>query len=510
MIRINHAYMEIYMRQSRFPLLSAPRTLALVMGLAIATPWVVSAAPPADPSQPGGPAMSKELLTAMRRDLGLDAQQAARYLDAERSAMTRIPEVKRRLGAAYAGSWLERGDDGRFRLVVASTRADAAAQVEDLAAKTQLVARSLAQLDAAKAGLDAIGKQRKPDRGIHTWYVDVKTNQVVVEADPMAQHAALDFVAASGVDAAAVRFVQSRGEPRPTNIIGGERYNLATGGWCSIGFPVTRGADTGFATAGHCGAVGTNTNGVNGIVQGTFAGSNFPGNDMAWVRITNQASWPLRNWVTNYAGGTVPIVGQQQAAIGAAVCRSGGNTGYRCGTITANNVTVNYAAGAVFGLTSSSACVGFGDSGGSFITPAGQAQGVTSGGQNLGANDNCAQNPPVTFHQPLVPLLNAYGLTLFTGAGGGAAPTITRFVCPNYNDSGAGRYWCFVEYTSATPANAVWSGASGTTYNSPGLSEFTGRCLSGQRLRLTVTVTNAAGSTARTSALFSCPTGPIP
>ena len=494
--------LEIHSPSSRYGIAAA-----LTLSAAMIVPFAADAAAPQDPS---ASAVSKELLSAMRRDLGLDAQQATRYLDAERSAMARTPEAKKRLGAAYAGSWLEHGKDGRFRLVVAATNADAAAQARALGAETRIVKRSLAQLDAAKSQLDRVGKQRKADPGIHVWYVDVKTNQVVVEAEFKAQDAALDLVARSGVDAAAVRFKESRGRPMPANIIGGERYNLP-GGWCSIGFPVTRGADTGFATAGHCGTVGTATTGTNGLAQGVFDGSTFPGADSAWVRITNPGPWPLQNWVTNYAGGTVPINGSTQAPIGAAICRSGGNTGYRCGTVNADNVTVNYSAGAVFGLTSTSACVGFGDSGGAYITPAGQAQGVTSGGQFVaGTNDNCASNPPVSFHQPIVPLLNQYGLTLFTGAAGGAPPTITGFACPNYGDSGGGQYLCYITYTSGSAASVAWTGASGTTSNYTGGSEFFGRCTAGQYLRLTATVTNASGSASRTSARFACPTGPIP
>lgn len=496
------------MRVIRYSSPNRSLTAALVLSAAMLAPIAAHAAPPQEESNT---AVNKQLLTAMRRDLGLDAQQATRYLDAERSAMARTPAVMKRLGAAYAGSWLEHGKDGRFRIVVAATNADAAAQARALGVETRIVRHSLAQLNAAKSQLDRVGKQRKADPGIHVWYVDVKTNQVVVEAEFKAQDAALDLVARSGVDAAAVRFQESKGRPMPVNIIGGERYNLPGGGWCSLGFPVTRGADTGFATAGHCGTVGTTTTGTNGLAQGVFDGSTFPGADSAWVRITNPGSWPLQNWVTNYAGGTVPINGSTQAPIGAAICRSGGNTGYRCGTVSANNVTVNYSAGAVYGMTSTSACVGFGDSGGAYITPAGQAQGVTSGGQFVaGTNDNCASNPPVSFHQPIVPLLNQYGLTLFTGATGGALPTVTSFVCPNRGDSGGGQYICYLTYTSGSAASVAWTGASGTTSNYTGGSEFFGRCTSGQSLRLTATVTNASGSVSRTSVRFACPTGPIP
>jgi streptogrisin C len=354
------------------------------------------------------------MLQAMQRDLGLDARQAARYLEVERSATARLPEARRSLGTAYAGSWIEHGKDGRFRLVIATTDAASAERARGFGAEARVFKRSLAQLESAKQELDRLGRQRKPDSGIHTWYIDLKTNQVVIEADHEARDAALDFAALSDIDAAAVRFRESRGVPQTTQIVGGERYNVP-GDSCSIGFPVTRGTETGFVTAGHCGTAGTTTTGTNGVAQGTFVASNFPGADMGWVRITNTASWPLRNWVTDYAGGNVPIFGSTVVPVGSMVCRSGATTGYRCGTITATNVTVNYSQGTVFGLTSSSACAGRGDSGGSFITPAGQAQGVTSGGQfPFGGNNNCTSNPPVTFYQPLQPLLNQYGLTLFT------------------------------------------------------------------------------------------------
>ncbi len=460
-----------------------------------------------NPSGPTNTAIGKELLLAMRRDLGLDAQQATQYLDAERSAMAQAPEAMKRLGNAYAGSWIEHGKDGRFRLVIAATNAEGAAKARAFGAETRIVQRNLAQLNAAKSQLDRIGKQRKADPGIHVWYVDVETNQVVIETEFNAQDAAIDLVARSGMDAAMVRFKESKGQPMPASIIGGERYNLPGGGWCSIGFPVTRGADAGFATAGHCGGVGTATTGINGLAQGVFDGSNFPGADSAWVRITNPGPWPLQSWVTNYAGGAVPIIGSTQAPIGAAICRSGGKTGYRCGRVNANNITVNYAAGAVFGLTRTSACLGFGDSGGAYITPAGQAQGVASGGQFLpGTNDNCASNPPVSFHQPIVPLLNQYGLTLtlFTGS----PPSDVSLTCPIPGPSTGGQYVCNVNYSSLIPATVTWSGGNGSGSNIGNHSSmYVGTCSAGQWIQITAVVSNATGSVSTTSPSFLCPAG---
>jgi S1-C subfamily serine protease len=509
--RPHNRYGDFDMREFRRFNRQSHSALAIALSAAVFASFSANAAPPQAPSTSANQSIDKALLAAMRRDLGLDTEQATRYLGAERSAMARTPAVMKRLGDRYAGSWLEADKKGDFRMVVATTDADGVAQARALGADTRLVKRSLAQLDAAKAELDRAGKQRRRDPRIHSWYVDVRTNQVVVEAEYKAQEAALDFVASTGIDAGAVRFQESQGKPVPVDdIIGGLPY-LTPGSGCSIGFPVTRGADTGFATAGHCGTVGTTTSGVNGLLQGVFDGSTFPGTDMGWVRITNIGAWTLRNFVSDYAGGSVAIAGSTQAPVGAAVCRSGQTTGYRCGSITANNVTVNYPQGATFGLTRTSACVGFGDSGGSYITPAGQAQGVTSGGIiPSNASNNCGSSSPVSYHQPILPLLNQYGLSLFTGAGSGV-PTITRFNCPDYNNSGGGTYICTVQYTSATPASVVWTGGGGSTiYDDVGYSEINGICKQSQTRQLTATITNSAGSVSRTSVRFACPVGPIP
>ena len=92
--------------------------------------------------------------------------------------------------------------------------------------------------------------------------------------------------------------------------------------------------------------------------------------------------------------------------------------------------------------------------------------------------------------------------TLGGGGGGGTPPTITNFLCPDYANSGGGMYWCEVTYSSATPATVRWPNGSGGLY-------YTGRCSSGSRPTVTVTVSNAYGSVS-SSRTFTCPTGPIP
>lgn len=130
--------------------------------------------------------------------------------------------------------------------------------------------------------------------------------------------------------------------------------------------------------------------------------------DFGKVDVTSSA-WSLSGTVNRYGGGDVAVKGSAEAPIGASVCRSGSTTGWHCGTITAKNQTVIYInGGLVGGLTETTACAEPGDSGGSFITGTGQAQGMTSGGSG-----DCKEGGETLF-QPVKEALNAYGLTLVT------------------------------------------------------------------------------------------------
>lgn len=362
---------------------------------------------------------SAAMRVALQRDLGLTTIEVPRYLDTERLAMRKQAEAQRMLGASYAGSWLERDATGTLQFVVATTQKTQATKARALGANTRVVQRSLAKLETVMSQLNrgqaAPGKRSARggmDPAIHSWRIDLRSNTVVVVTDIGAQDKAVDFIAASGADVDAIRFETSKARPQPTyDIRGGDPYN-----GCSIGFSVRQGTDTGFATAGHCGGVNTPVSGQNGIAIGYVAGSQFPGADQAWVRNTNPGAWVIRPWVNTYNGGNLNIIGNQEVPIGGTVCRSGATTGWRCGVITARNVTVNYGNGPTNGLVQANACVGFGDSGGSFVSANGEAQGVTSGGGIPGgSNNNCGfGTAAATYYQPIQPLLNAYGLVLDT------------------------------------------------------------------------------------------------
>lgn len=337
-----------------------------------------------------------EMLVAMQRDLDLSPTEAVERLANDEEAGHTERKLRQQLAGHFGGAWLT--DDQR--LIVAVTDVRQARQIHATGARPWVVSHSENDLDSTKSALDEIDSP--PADAVSGWYVDVTTNTVVVQAQPSEIETAVEFVDASGVDPAMVRIEESTDAPELYyDIRGGDAYYPGSSR-CSIGFAVTRG----FVTAGHCGSAGTSTRGHNQVAQGVIRGSVFPGSDMAWVE-TN-SSWTSQPWVNRYSGNIV-VNGSQEASIGAAVCRSGSTTGYRCGTITAKNQTVNYSQGSVRGLTRTSACAEPGDSGGSFIASGINAQGVTSGGSG-----NCTFGG-TTFFQPVNPILSRYNLTLVTG-----------------------------------------------------------------------------------------------
>lgn len=365
-----------------------------------------------------------DLATAMERDLKITQSELTQYTQAEKLAASLEQQAKFQFGDDYAGSWMERVSEGVYEHVVATSGKLPLLQSTRMAADGANVKQVVFSLDQLNAGMsilnDAMEKvatssatlssaATQPIDGIHSWYVDVRTNAIVLSVDPNSIYDATQWIADSDIDADMVRIEESTGKPSTMiDIYGGQAWS-----GCSVGFPVTRGNTKGFVTAGHCGGRGTSIT-INGSRIGSLRGSSYPGDDMAWGRVRRQDS--LQPFVSSYNGGTpndIRVNGTQEAAIGASICRSGRTTGYRCGTIVSRNASVNYGNGRVSGLTQSTACAGRGDSGGSWISGGGQAQGVTSGGQlPAGRNDNCSVDTPVTWFQPVREILDRYGLTI--------------------------------------------------------------------------------------------------
>lgn len=395
-------------------------------GLLVVSPLSLVVAMAASAAEPSG-AMPDSVRAAMQRDLGLTSAQLSQYLKIERLAALQEKQLAHAQGRAFAGSWIERNASGGYQLVVATT----SIRSQKAAAGVQIrqARRSLDELTSSKSRLDAVlASEGKAPDGVYGWYVDLPSNSVVVSVGKGGQQAGIDFVAASGIDAQSVRLETAEEQPSlRVDLKGGLGYLRNPGdGYlyaCSVGFNVTQGSNPGFVSAGHC---GTATEVVYfepsqwtlGPRLGTFAASSFPapgqtGNDYSWVRV--DATHTLSPTVYGYGSGDVTVRGSTEAAVGAAICRSGRTSGWRCGTIEAKNQTVAYSSGeTILNLTRTTACSEGGDSGGSFITGPGQAQGVLSGGSGS-CKGKQPNNRTRSFFQPLLPILQAYGLNLRTG-----------------------------------------------------------------------------------------------
>ncbi|MFF9044221.1 alpha-lytic protease prodomain-containing protein [Streptomyces parvulus] len=381
-----------------------------------ALPSAATAAPPPAPAPeaaaartPAAAAPSARMLRAMERDLALAPGQAAARLANETEAGTRAGMLRNTLGDRFAGAWVSGATSAE--LTVATTDAADTAAIEAGGAKAAVVEHGLAELRSIKEKLDAAAVRVRTEQ-TPVWYVDVKTNRVVVQAT--SRSAADAFVERSGLAGQDVGVRVSPNRPRLlADLVGGDAYYINDQARCSIGFSVTKDDQQGFATAGHCGDPGATTTGFNEAAQGTFQASTFPGKDMAWVSVNSD--WTATPDVKGEDGEKVQIAGSVEALVGASVCRSGSTTGWHCGTVQQHDSTVTYPEGTVNGLTETTVCAEPGDSGGPFVSGT-QGQGTTSGGSG-----DCT-NGGTTFYQPINPLLSDFGLTLKTSSASSGTP----------------------------------------------------------------------------------------
>jgi len=332
------------------------------------------------------------LISELQDTFGLTESEAYDRLAVEDVAADLLEEVPADLDASYAGLWVSEDADEIF---VATTDAAEANRLRAEGATPVLVEHDLATLEDAAAAVSPIAID-----GYYGNYVDVESNTLVVEAADAAT--AADVIEAAGVDPSLVTVAETEA-PQTYFVRGGDAYIVENSWRCSVGFAVRQGSTPGFVTAGHCGSAGDQVTSGE-AAPGTFRNSVFPSSDRAWVAVGS--SEPLYDDVNMYSG-TRDVANATQAAVGSSVCRSGSTTGWHCGSIQAFNQTVNYAEGAVYGMTRTNVCAEPGDSGGSFIS-GNSAQGMTSGGSG-----NCSSGG-TTYFQPIGPALSAWGLTLVT------------------------------------------------------------------------------------------------
>jgi hypothetical protein len=238
------------------------------------------------------------------------------------------------------------------------------------------------------------------------WMTDEKSGRIIVSYD--------DTV--SGSKLAALTNVTKRFGSQVTleklpgvlskRISGGDA--IYTGGYrCSLGFNVRSGSTYYFLTAGHCTNLGSTwyANSSQTTVLGTRYGTSFPGNDYGIVRYATSYTNHPGN-VNLYNGSYQDITSAANPTVGQAVRRSGSTTGLRSGSVTGLNATVNYAEGTVTGLIRTNVCAEGGDSGGALFA------GTTALGLTSGGSGNC-RTGGTTFFQPVVEVLNRYGVSVY-------------------------------------------------------------------------------------------------
>ncbi len=386
------------MRRSRTARLCAAVVLAAGLTVAGLTSAAGAAEKLAPTSPVTAPKITQAMSEAMQRDLGLSANGVKTRLIKEEAARAAEKDARAALGASYAGSWY----DAKSGTLVVQTTDRAKAAGLGKGVTVRVVSHSRAELDGVHAGIDRFAGKSAP-RAINGWAVDDRTNSVVVAVNSKKLDAtAKSFLASVRSMHPSVRVVEQNDSPRTyADVVGGWPYWINYAGRCSVGFAVYGG----FVSAGHCGTPGSTATDGNGALLGTFAGSQFPGNDFSFISSAGGVN--LWGYVEGYNGYWYYVYGSAQVPAGSGICRSGSTTGMWCGTLLDRGWTVNYPQGIVYNLTRTNVCAEPGDSGGSWLS-ANQAQGVTSGGSG-----NCSSGG-TTFYQELNPILATYGLTLIT------------------------------------------------------------------------------------------------
>ena len=286
---------------------------------------------------------------------------------------------------------------GRTRLLALATGLLAAAALATPTAANADSPRTYSATELAAAS-DAVLLADVPGTA---WYTDKENGQVVVTVDSTVSKAEVAKIKRSAGDkAGALRVERTPG--KITKLIAGGDAIYASGGWrCSLGFNVrsSSGANY-FLTAGHCTDGYPDWTTSSGAYIGPTVGSSFPGNDYGIVQYAGSVS------PEGTAGGQ-DITRAANPSVGQTVLRDGSTTGTHSGTVTGLNATVNYGNGEiVYGLIQTNVCAEPGDSGGPLYYN-GTAYGLTSGGSG-----NCTTGG-VTFFQPVVEALNAYGVNVW-------------------------------------------------------------------------------------------------
>jgi streptogrisin C len=398
----------------------ASAIVALLVVLCGMTGAATAAGPTAGASGGGSDAASRsqsdvdpQAAAALARERGISVAEAHGRLSREKDQGEAGERLEALLSERTGGSYID--DDGN--LVVTTLDAASDEVVSRNGARPQRVDDSKARLDAIverlnRKAADGVG-------GIQRWSVDVPTNTVVVtvtESSFDAATAALLKVAEGFGDSVRVEYRPADQAPQPAseNLRGGYEFQQPNGYFCSVGFNTRDSLNRNVVlTAGHC-TTQTGYASRNGLYIGANKTYAFPGDDYGTFWNAYPTYWVPTGTVYRWDNTYARLAGKRDnPAIGASVCKSGRTTGWKCGTIKAKNVTVNYPQGTMYGLVEHTACVEGGDSGGSNVSSDYYALGVTSGASTY--YDLCLQKygyANVSWYQPIGEALAANKLTL--------------------------------------------------------------------------------------------------
>lgn len=273
-------------------------------------------------------------------------------------------------------------------------------------------ASSPAELGVVKERLDALAERHGAPPAVSAWWVDLADRAVVLALNtaPRDSRSAAYVQQAREVDAS-VRVVEGVAAPTPRadppvyDLVGGDAVRV-NGTRCSLAFTATTASGAPrLITAGHCTNRGGDVTGANNAPVGPVRSSVFDRTG-DWGVVDVGPGWRATPSVAAEGSTTRSITGTATAPVGATVCRSGSTTGWRCGKVTAVDVTANYAAGPVQGLVLTDACSEGGDSGGPFLSGS-SALGLLSGGTG-----DCTTAGGTSLYQPIDEVLASERLTL--------------------------------------------------------------------------------------------------
>lgn len=453
---------------------------------------------------------------------GIDPDQAIERLAREEIAAETYRRIRSLELPGYAGAWF---DDTTLSLHVATNDPGEYKLIERLGGRPVLMAFSLSELENVRARVQS---RLAGNIAVRESHIDYKTNRVVIGVIPNQLQLAESKISMLVQQAGMVQVTESKGQILTSsgNVRGGNGTRNYT--WqqnypnhSSFPFPCSIGASVegGYVTAAHCGVVTNQIRTSSGHSLGEVKGSTYSlsygylyGEDGAWVETV--AGWTPIPEINSYGTISASWAGTLEAPIGGTVCRYGQTSGGpHCGQILEKNK--NYPTSGRYGFTTASGtiCTEDGDSGGPYLTPSGQMQGINHGGwfpvdeedPNAEPENTCPDTPPdYVIFQPVQPTLNRFNRNMLTSHGV-YPPSAYNLDCPDADNSGSGQFFCTSSFKSQGATNMTWT-YGGNQFS--GSSMF-GTCSQGSTVNVGLTISNPYGTDAQNIS-FPCPSGPIP